>query len=110
MQTERPGVNMVLGRFRVVNKVRFTAFLTALILIFILSTSAFLGYSNVSAAEPEKYIAYHVQPGDTLWDIAKEYGPSDMDIKQFIYQIKCINDTDAAHLQAGQVINIPVLD
>ena len=96
-------------KYRIVNKIRFTAFVTALILISVVAVSGMFGFSDVSASGDQEFIQYYVQPGDTLWNIAQKYGPSDMNIKQFIYLIEKYNHTNASMLQAGQYLDIPVI-
>lgn len=52
---------------------------------------------------------YRVKSGDTLWNIAGEFGPQDADRRRIIAVIERINDVDASTLMAGQVIEIPVV-
>jgi len=52
---------------------------------------------------------YRVKTGDTLWHIAGEYGPQDADRRRIVAVIERINDVDASSLQAGDVIEIPVI-
>jgi len=52
---------------------------------------------------------YRVQWGDTLWEIAGEHGPEGVDRRRVIDAIERINGVDAATLQAGQIIEIPVI-
>ena len=97
-------------RYRIVNKLRFTTFMTAFVLLAIVCFSSVLGYNDVSASDNKQYEEYFVQAGDTLWDIASQFKPSDINIKKFIYEIQIHNNTDAEHLQAGQTIEIPIYD
>jgi LysM repeat protein len=46
-------------------------------------------------------IEYTTQPGDTLWDLAYEYGTTVEEI------MDCNSDLDPDNLQIGQVIGIP---
>lgn len=48
-----------------------------------------------------------VEPGDTLWGIAKKYGPVDVGVKTYVQQIIEYNGLDNANLQVGQVIRLP---
>lgn len=48
---------------------------------------------------------YVVSQGDTLWDIAKEYCPSNMDIRDYIYDIKERNDISGT-IHNGQVLEV----
>jgi Tfp pilus assembly protein FimV len=52
---------------------------------------------------------YRVQLGDTLWEIAAEHGPEGVDRRRVVDAIERINGVDPATLQAGQVIEIPVI-
>ncbi|WP_018133343.1 LysM peptidoglycan-binding domain-containing protein [Effusibacillus pohliae] len=47
-----------------------------------------------------------VQPGDTLWSIAKENCPG-KNIQEAIYQIQKTNGLKGANLQIGTVLKIP---
>ncbi|MGD0114767.1 MAG: LysM peptidoglycan-binding domain-containing protein [Dehalococcoidia bacterium] len=54
-------------------------------------------------------IAYTVQPGDTLVDIATRYLPTGMGINDFMWQIATHNGLDPSNpiLQPGQILNLP---
>ncbi len=54
-------------------------------------------------------IAYTVQPGDTLIDIASRYLPPGMGLNDFMWQIATHNGLDPANaiLQPGQILNLP---
>lgn len=49
-------------------------------------------------------IEYYVEQGDTLWGIAQQHKPSSMDIREWCYEVKQLNDIDL--LQAGDIIEI----
>ena len=46
---------------------------------------------------------YTVTEGETLWTIAEEYCPEDMDIRKYIYEVEKLNDI-TAELSIGQTI------
>ena len=52
---------------------------------------------------------YRVKSGDTLWEIAAEHGPEGVDRRRVVAAIERINDLGSSSLQAGQVIEIPVI-
>lgn len=52
---------------------------------------------------------YRVKPGDTLWRIAQDFGPENADTRRIVNAIEKLNQIDGGVLQAGQVIEIPVV-
>lgn len=52
---------------------------------------------------------YRVRPGDTLWDIAREHGPEGRDVRAIVATIERINELDGEMLQAGHVLELPVI-
>ncbi len=94
-------------KYRVANKARFTAFIaiTMVLLTFIIGTA--LGYNNVVGASNKEFVQVRVESGDTLWGLAQEYGPADMDVRNVVYEICRLNGISADTLQAGQYITIP---
>ena len=101
---ERIGLKM--KRYRIRNKFRFTAFVTLCLLAIVFIFGSLMGFFNVQAAEPEEYVSYQVRSGDTLWNIARSYGPSDQDVRATISAICAINDVSPNTLRAGQVLQI----
>ncbi len=95
-------------KYRIANKLRFTVFLAAALIVLAFLISTALGYNTVSGANTQEFVQVRVQSGDTLWALAKEYGPADMDIRLVVYEICKLNSIDAGSLQAGQYITIPV--
>ena len=66
-------------------------------------------HASVEAAPIEPaYVAYSVEPGDTLWSIAKVHLPKDTDIREFIHDIKAMNHLNTSVLQVGQTLQIPI--
>ena len=52
---------------------------------------------------------YRVRPGDTLWDIAREHGPHGRDVRSIVATIERINGLDGGVLQAGHVLELPII-
>ena len=59
--------------------------------------------------DPTETTSYRVRGGDTLWQIAAEYGPDGMDRRAVVSVIERLNEIDAGALQVGQVIEIPIV-
>lgn len=93
--------------YRIANKFRFITFLTVFMLITAFSVSAVFGFGSAAGSDVQTFKTVQVQPGDTLWTLAKQYGPNNVDCRKLIYEIQQINDVSAYTLQAGQYISIP---
>ena len=95
-------------KYRIKSKLRFTLFMTLMIL-FVLSTvgTSFGAYNSQSLTKPV-YSEILVQSGDTLWNLAQEFGPDGKDTRFIIHEIRRINDLQADSIYPGQKILIPV--
>ena len=91
---------------KVKSRVRFTAFV--LIMLFAVTGlfNTMLGLNDALGLTKQEYIEVSINSGDTLWTIAKQYMPSDMDIRKAVHIIKNVNEIDS-QLQPGQTILIP---
>lgn len=94
-------------RYRIKSQLRFTIFLSMVILIAVTSVFTIMGQNQAEAMTKPVYTEVLIQNGDTLWQLAKTYGPADEDIRKVIYKICEINGITADHLQSGQSILIP---
>ena len=57
------------------------------------------------------YDRYVVKSGDTLWNIAENYCPDDMDIREYIYEIKEINNISSnEYIHPRDCIELPVYE
>jgi nucleoid-associated protein YgaU len=68
-----------------------------------------LASASYATGEVTETFDYRIRPGDTLWDIAHEHGPEGRDVRAVVATIERINGLDGAAIQAGQVIEIPVV-
>ena len=96
-------------RYRIKNRVRFASFIVISLLLVCTIFNTALGFNDALALSEQQYIEIEVESGDTLWTIADEYMPDDMDIREAVYMICETNDVDANTLYAGQTLNIPVV-
>jgi len=94
--------------YRIKNKFRFITFVTLLSLVLSIGFASISGLADVSGSEVKEYITVQVAEGDTLWDLAQKYGPSNVDCRKLVYEIGKLNNVDASSLQVGQYISIPV--
>lgn len=97
-------------KYRITSKFRFTLFVAAAILCIFTAFNSLIGFNTVSSSSVDQYYQVRIQSGDTLWQIASEYGPDDADIRQIIHEICDINEITADSLEAGQKIIVPVYE
>ena len=99
-------VSVMKKTLKVKSRVRFTAFV--LIMLFAVTGlfNTMLGLNDALGLTKQEYIEVSINSGDTLWTIAEQYMPSDMDIRKAVHIIKNVNDIDS-QLQPGQTILIP---
>jgi hypothetical protein len=76
--------------------------ITVIVVLLLLASA---GHATLDASET---MSYRVKGGDTLWEIAGDYGPENTDRRAVIAVIERINGVDAGSLQVGQIIDIPV--
>lgn len=86
-------------------RLKFVLFSIAITLIFILAVAR---VTESKSTTDIQYVTYIVQPGQTLWDIAKELHPGE-DPRRLIFQIREVNDITPI-IQPGQAIKVPISD
>lgn len=95
-------------RYRVSSKIRFSIFL-AFIAVLILSTyMAFVGVTDAQGDTVERYEIISVNDGDSLWTLAKNHVPKDMDIREYVYHVAKYNNVDPGDLNPGEKIKLPI--
>lgn len=94
-------------KYRIKSKIRFTLFITLLLLFFFSSVGTALGAYNSESLTKPVYTEILVQSGDTLWNLAQEFGPDNLDTRAVVYEICKINEITADSIFPGQKILIP---
>jgi LysM repeat protein len=82
-------------------------FITIMVLLIVMALGFALG-GGVSGTDKTEYKSVTVESGDTLWNIAETNKPADKSIRQYVADIRAINDVDPGKLYPGQTIEIPV--
>lgn len=95
-------------KYRVASKFRFTLFMTVLILCLVTVSGTLMGFNTASSSSRDLYNIVEIEAGDTIWDIATEYGPTSSDAHRIVQDICDINEITADELVAGQKIVVPV--
>ena len=85
---------------RIANKNRFITVITILSIVLI---SIFnLSFAKVKV-ETEYYV---VSAGDTLWSISCEYKKPGQDVREYLYELRKLNDLNDYIIYPGQVLKI----
>ena len=98
----------MLRRYRIKSAPRFVFFLTLCTLFLLFAATSLTGRNSAEGLSETEYRQIEVCAGDTLWEIASEYGPDDVDIRRTIHEICSVNDTQADRLREGDLLLIPV--
>ncbi len=89
--------------------------LSFIVTISLLAVCFFAGFSLQSrqatqAAEAVNCLTVVVEPGDTLWQLGKEYNPQyNGHMGKAIYQVQKANNLSDSRIYTGQVLMIPRL-
>ena len=89
-------------RYRIKSKSRFCITVTILLIIIISAVGSISGKDQALSLSKPVYTEITIVTGDTLWDLAKTYGPADQDIRKVVHAICKINNTSADKIQPGQ--------
>ncbi|MDD4563865.1 MAG: LysM peptidoglycan-binding domain-containing protein [Eubacteriales bacterium] len=95
-------------KYRIKSKIRFTLFLTIVLFVIFSAAGTIIGTYNAESLTKTTYSEIRVQTGDTLWDLAREFGPDNKDIRKIVYEICKVNDVSAESIYPGQTLLIPV--
>lgn len=92
-------------KIRVINRVRLGISIS--ILLIILCPAIMFAFDEPHNKTDLSYINVYIEPGDTLWGIAKANLPPKTDIRDFIHEIKSINQLDSALIVEGDSLLVP---
>lgn len=92
-------------RFEMVSQIIAGMINASFIIILFLILVAIMPKKTVEAYAM-KYEEYVVSTGETLWSIASENKKDGQDVREYIYELRKINDLDDCLIYPGQVIRI----
>lgn len=79
------------------------------LVMFVVSSILMAGDAEATDLSGVEYIEVTVEKGDTLWQIASEFGPY-TSTRQSIYAIMEFNQMDSKVVYPGEVLRVPVLE
>ncbi|WP_211747870.1 LysM peptidoglycan-binding domain-containing protein [Paenibacillus sp. Marseille-Q4541] len=87
-------------------------FIVRMLIILSVVFLSLTGFMNVitNASKVVSYEKFVVSYGDSLWSIATNHKPSQMDTREYVEQIKKLNIMATSDIQTGQVINLPNIE
>jgi len=96
-------------KFRVKSRIRFLTFLVIAIIMTVSAFNLLIGTTaKVEAESRQDYKTIEICAGDSLWTIADEYMPNDMDRREAVYELRKINDLSATDtISAGDKLVVP---
>ena len=95
--------------YRIVKPFRFFLFVVMSIMITVFAGYTVVGAGNAEAASVRQYVQVTIGEGDSLWSIVERCNKdAHIDVQSAIYDVYEINDIDAADIQPGDKLFIPV--
>ena len=94
-------------KYRIKNRFRFITFMALMMVFTVFTATTMFGFNEADSLSTPSHVIVKVQPGDTLWDIADDYGPDDVDIRRVVYEICQLNDVNANSIHPGQTLIVP---
>ena len=85
---------------------RVTALAVVVLLAVALLAGGFSGSSRAEAPAPAP-VEVVIQPGDTLWSLARAHAPAGMGTMEFVALVEASNDVSAGRLVPGRLIEVP---
>ena len=94
--------------YRISNRFRFTVFVVLTIILLTTVINFALGLNTAASLTVQEYMDVEVKSGDTLWNIAQDYMPDDMDTRKAVFKLCSLTDISADQLYAGMTIQVPI--
>lgn len=82
------------------------------VVVIVLITAASIAFAmnRISDSGERPVGAYReivVQPGDTLWDLARSISPEGADLRRAVFEIRTLNGLTDAEIRPGQRLLLP---
>ena len=95
--------------YKIVKPFRFFIFVVISIMVIVFAGYKAIGAGNAEAAAVRSYVQVTIDEGDNLWSIVERCNKdAHIDVQSAIYDVYDINDIEAADIQPGDKLFIPV--
>lgn len=94
--------------YRIKSKLRFTIFLSVVTILLLSMYMGIVGIIDAKGNTVEQFEVVYISSGDSLWSVAKDYTPDDMDIREYVYKVAKFNNIDPGAIQTGDKIKMPI--
>ena len=95
--------------YKIVKPFRFFIFVVISIMVIVFAGYTAIGAGNAEAAAVRSYVQVTIDEGDNLWSIVERCNKdSHIDVQSAIYDVYDINDIEAADIQPGDKLFIPI--
>ena len=95
--------------YKIVKPFRFFIFVVISIMVIVFAGYTAIGAGNAEAAAVRSYVQVTIDEGDNLWSIVERCNKdTHIDVQSAIYDVYDINDIEAADIQPGDKLFIPV--
>lgn len=86
---------------------RIGALLVVVAAVFLVAEALTAAPAPVDDAVPVSATTVVVQPGETLWDVARRHAPADVGTAAFVEQVTALNGINGGQVDAWQVLRLP---
>jgi cell division protein YceG involved in septum cleavage len=90
---------------------RLTTLLMILVVMIVFLFACLFGFSKKAVATDrtvKTYQSYTIQEGDSLWSMAMEYAPEEMDLSTYIQEVRQVNHLKTNTIISGESIILPI--
>lgn len=95
--------------YKITKPFRFFIFVVISIMVMVFAGYTAIGAGNAEAAAVRSYVQITIDEGDNLWSIVERCNKdAHIDVQSAIYDVYEINDIEAADIQPGDKLFIPV--
>ena len=95
-------------RYKISSPVRFFIFVLTVVMVFTMGVYAIFLNPTEAASATNTYKLITVRENDTLWSLAIEYGPENIDTMSVVNEICDTNDIEPNDVHAGDAIFVPI--